>query len=122
MSSSMTRVEDQGSHMKAGTQGVESAPSPEERLNVRARVMSELAQLTTEEIETAMASLHRMTDESKKRDELLAKLLVPGISYAEARQIAAASFTSTHSSVSRGEREPESVSEPIRLSTTSSDA
>ena len=86
--------------MKAGTPVLEDPPSLEGRLKIHARVMSELAELSTQEIEAAMTTLHQMVDDLKKRDELLEKLLDPTTSYAEARQIAVASFTSPRPSVS----------------------
>ena len=86
--------------MKAGAPVVEDLPSQEERLKIHARVMSEIAELSTQEIEAAMTTLHQMIDEFKKRDELLEKLLDPTTSYAEARQIAGAWFTSPRPSVS----------------------
>ena len=96
----MTCAQPQDPKMKAGTPVLEDPPSPEERLKIHARVMSELAELSTQEIEAAMTTLHQMVDELKKRDELLEKLLDPATSYAEARQIAGAWFTSSRSSVS----------------------
>ena len=82
----------------AGTSIGEDLPSCEGRLKTHARVTSQLAELSTEEIEAAMGTLHRMVDVFKKRDELLEKLLDPTTPYAEARQIALASF-SPHSRV-----------------------
>ena len=111
----MTGTQRQDFQIKTGTSVVEDLPSFEGRLKTNARVISEVAELSTEEIEAAMGTLHRMVDVFKKRDELLEKLLDPTTPYAEARQIALASF-SAHSRVFfRRLKEPERNTDPIQL-------
>ena len=96
----MTGAQVQDYQMTGRPPILDDPPSPEERLKIHARVMSELAELSSQEIEAAMTTLHQMVDELKKRDELLEKLLDPATSYAEARQIVGAWFTSPRPSVS----------------------